>query len=381
MKIENRKLKIAFVLDDSLDRGDGVQTYVTTLGRWFVDQGHDVHYLVGKTTKSSLKNIHSLSGTVKVRFNKNRLSVPLPASKRKIRELLRKEKFDVLHVQMPYSPMLGEKIILNAPDSVAVIGTFHILPFSKVEAASTRVLGIWLRRSLKRFDRIFSVSAPAAGFAYAAFGVESGILPNAVDLDRFKAGKKLKRYNDKKLNVVYLGRLVARKGCMHLLGAFAYLNRHDELKNVRLIVAGGGPLENKLKNYVKAHDLQDVVEFAGFVPEDSKPDLLATADIAVFPSTGGESFGIVLVEAMAAGADVVLAGDNPGYSFVLKGNEKQLVNPANVEAFAQTLRHFLRDSSARKRAKSRQVKLIADYDVSAVGSKLLDTYREVLRNR
>lgn len=374
-------MKIAFVLDDSLDRSDGVQQYITTLGQWFDNQRHDVHYLVGKTTKSSLKNVHSLSGTVKVRFNKNRLSIPLPASKSKICELLEKEKFDVLHVQMPYSPMLAEKVILNAPAGTAVIGTFHILPFSKLEAVSTRVLGVWLRRSLKRFDRTFSVSAPAAGFAYATFGIETQVLPNAVDLDRFKAGKKLKRYSDGKLNVVYLGRLVSRKGCPHLLSAFSHLKRQGALKNVRLIVAGSGPLEGKLKNYVKANDLQDIVEFVGFISETAKPDYLASADLAVFPSTGGESFGIVLVEAMAAGANVVIAGDNPGYSFVLNSNQEQMVNPADTEAFARTLQHFLQNDRARKRAKTRQMDLVADYDVRTVGPKLLKTYREVLRSR
>jgi phosphatidylinositol alpha-mannosyltransferase len=374
-------IKIAFVLDDSLDRTDGVQQYIMTLGEWFTSQGHEVHYLVGHTKRTDVPNIHSLSRTLRVRANQNRLSTPLPASTRKVRQLLERERFDVLHVQMPYSPFMAAKVIQQAPPETAIIGTFHILPFSRLEAAATRVLGIALKRSLKRFDRVLSVSEPAAVFARRSFHVETEVLPNAVHLEKFRSGKKMKQYDDGKLNVVYLGRLVARKGCMHLLTAIARLRHSYNVGNIRLIVAGTGPLEKKLKGFVQKQNLQHVVEFVGFVSEKDKRDYLATADIAVIPSTGGESFGIVLVEAMAAGADVVIAGDNPGYRFVLSGSEEQLVRPHDTEAFVRVLKYFMQDSQARKRAKERQKKLMAAYDVREVGPKLLKTYEQTLQTK
>ena len=374
-------MKIAFVLDDSLDRTDGVQQYVTTLGEWFTSQGHEVHYLVGHTTRTDLPNIHSLSRTLRVRANQNRLSTPLPASTRRIRQLLERERFDVLHVQMPYSPFLAAKVIQQASPETAIIGTFHILPFSRLEAAGTRALGMVLKRSLKRFDRVLSVSEPAAVFARRSFHVETEVLSNAVHLKKFQSGKKLKRYDDGRLNVVYLGRLVSRKGCMHLLTAVARLRDSYELEKIRLIIAGTGPLEKQLKNFVQKHRLQSVVEFVGYVSEADKRDYLATADIAVVPSTGGESFGIVLVEAMAAGADVVVAGDNPGYRFVLSGSEEQLVKPDDTEAFVRVLKYFMQDSRARKRAKARQEKLMTAYDVREVGLKLLKIYEQTLRTK
>lgn len=379
--MKKRSLKIGFVLDDSLDKADGVQQYILTLGRWFSSQGHDVHYLVGHTKRDDIVNIHSLSRTVGVRFNQNRMSTPLPARPRKIRELLKREKFDVLHVQMPYSPFLAARVINQAPATTAVIGTFHILPYSRLESTATRALGLALKRSLKRFDHIISVSQPAADFARRALKVQSEVIPNAVDVSRYRRAKKLKKYNDGRINIVYLGRLVERKGCMHLLRAVENLHHKQLLDSVRIIIASKGPLEAKLKKFVHAAKLTDFVEFTGFVPEDEKPELLASADIAVLPSTGGESFGIVLVEAMAAGADVVIAGDNPGYASVMGGDSGQLVDPKDTQAFSYLLSHFMHDQAARAEARSWQAERALEYDVRTVGTRLLEVYTDVLRKK
>lgn len=98
-------MKIAYVLDDRLDKPDGVQQYVRDMSGWMRDKGHEVHYLVGNSPGATESNLHNLSRTVGVRFNKNRMRIPLPASKRAIKQLLDDERFDVLHVQMPYSPL------------------------------------------------------------------------------------------------------------------------------------------------------------------------------------------------------------------------------------------------------------------------------------
>jgi Glycosyltransferase Family 4 len=123
-------MKIGFVLDDTLDSTDGVQQYVLTLGKWLKDQGHDVHYLVGATKRRDIPDVHSLSRNMSVRFNGNQMSMPLPAKKFEITALLSTEKFDVLHVQVPYSPLLAHRVIMAAPPQTAIIGTFHIAPNS-----------------------------------------------------------------------------------------------------------------------------------------------------------------------------------------------------------------------------------------------------------
>lgn len=114
----------------------------------------------------------------------------------------------------------------------------------------------------------------------------------------------------------------------------------------------------------------------GFVDESDKPALLAGADIAVFPSTGGESFGIVLIEAMAAGARVVLGGDNVGYRTVLGDHPDLLIDPKDTKAFANRLAHFLEFEQSRIDAATWARKAVKQYDVAFVGNKILHIYME-----
>jgi phosphatidylinositol alpha-mannosyltransferase len=159
------------------------------------------------------------------------------------------------------------------------------------------------------------------------------------------------------------------------------MREHNQLQNVRVIICGKGPLENRLKTYVKKQHLNHVVTFTGYVSERVKPNYLATADIAVFPSTGGESFGIVLIEAMAAGANVVLGGDNAGYRSVLGEHPDQLVDVADTAAFAKQLHHFIVSSRARTAAYKWQQQQLTRYDVRTVGDELLKLYQQQLLKR
>lgn len=374
-------MKIGFVLDDSLDKSDGVQQYVLTLGTWYGQQGHDVHYLVGETERDDIPNIHSLSRNIRTKFNQNRLSTPLPASKQAIKDLMDLEDFDVLHIQIPYSPLLAARVINAAGPKTVVVGTFHIIPFSAFEAMATAALGLVLRRNLKRFDAIYSVSEPARVFAKKSFRINSEVRPNVVDLHRYTRAKPLKQYDDGAITIVFLGRLVERKGCMHLLEALERLHAQHRLDRVRVLICGKGPLENKLRAYVKAKHLGHVVQFVGYVDEDAKAQYLASADIAVFPSTGGESFGIVLIEAMAAGSKVVLGGNNIGYQSVLGTQKDQIINPLKTAEFAERLLYFINSARARQQAHRWQQTHIKNYDVRAVGNGLLSAYETMIAKR
>lgn len=210
------KLKIAFVLDDSLDKTDGVQQYILTVGTWMKTQGHDVHFIVGQTSRADLQGVHSMSKNVNVRFNRNRMSMPLPASRSAIKTLLDQENFDVIHVQMPYSPFLAGRVITLANKKSAVIGTFHIAPHSELVHVSNIILRAVVARSIPRFDKIISVSKVAQSFAKKTFKIDSIVIPNTLDLASFENAKPFPEYKDT-LNIVFVGRLVERKGCMYLL--------------------------------------------------------------------------------------------------------------------------------------------------------------------
>jgi phosphatidyl-myo-inositol alpha-mannosyltransferase len=370
-------MKIGFVFDDSLDKNDGIQQYMFSLERWLKTQGHEVHYLVGETTRTDIANVHSLSRNVKVQFNGNRLSIPLGASKKTVRALLTKERYDVLHVQVPYHPLMAGRIITAAKTTdTAVIGTFHVAPYSPLVTVGSYALGLWSKPTLKKFHKIVSVSTAAADLARKTFHIETDILPNVFDYARFHDAAPFERYRDGVPTIVFLGRLVPRKGCMQLLQAAAQL----KTQMFRIVICGAGPLESQLKSYVNQNGLADKVEFAGRVSEEDKPRYLASADISVFPSSAGESFGIVLIEAMASGKAAVLGGNNPGYATVLGGKPQQLFSTSDVSALATKLDVLLSDEAARVAAATWGEQESAQYDVHEVGKKLVDIYKQFAPN-
>jgi phosphatidylinositol alpha-mannosyltransferase len=375
------KLKIGIVFDDSLDKPDGVQQYVLTLGRWLTSQGHDVHYLVGETKRTDIPNLHSLARNMGVRFNQNRMAMPLPADKLPIKQLLQTEQFDVLHVQVPYSPFLAGRIIAAAGPATAIVGTFHIAPHGAMVSVANRLLGMWVRKGLRRFDVMTATSVPAQQFAKQTFHIDSEVVPLPLDLSKFYGAEPFARYQYNK-NVVFLGRLVERKGCEYLLHAVETINRAGAWpEGAKVLICGAGPLEETLRDYAERHKIDGYVEFAGYISEEAKPRYLACADIAVYPSTGGESFGIVLLEAMASSRGAVLAGDNPGYASVMAPHPESLFDPHDTAVLAEKILSMLVDTKARSNARIWQREYVKQFDIKTIGPRTADIYTQALHNR
>ena len=370
-------MKVALVLDDSIDRPDGVQQYVRSLGSYLTSVGHEVHYLCS-ASESTDPFVHALSRTASVKFNGNGLTTPLPASRKVIRSLLEREMFDVIHVQTPHSPFLAGRVVEEARKlqarSVRIVATFLILPHSRFSALSTRALGKVLAKNLRKFDVISAVTEPAAEFAKASFGISDvPVIPIGVDVAAFQAAihtPRPARAAGDTLVVAFLGRLVERKGVLELLEAVALLPG-EILDRLDVRIGGRGPLMEDAENAVAQHGLRDVVSFEGFVSEEDKPQFMADADIAVFPALGGESFGIVLIEAMAAGSGVVLAGANPGYLSVIGDRAEVSVDARDTEAFASLLERLVEDSALRDEIHAEQQALVLEFDVNVVGERVL----------
>lgn len=365
---------IAFCYDDTLDSTDGVAQYVKTLGAWLSTNGHEVSYLVGQTKSTDWHGglVHSLARNLSVKFNGNRLSMPVISSRSKIQKLVAEGEYDVIHVQVPYSPLMSQRVIRAASSKTAIIGTFHVAPKHRLSELGAKALRQLYGSSLKRFDQMLSVSPVAADFAGKTLGVESKVLPNVLELRRFSAARTVNEPE----RIVFLGRLVERKGAGQLLGAFNRLRL--KIPNAKLTIAGDGPLRPKLERYVRNNRLEGQVEFLGFIDEDGKPDLLAKASIACFPSTGGESFGYVLVESMAAGSGVILAGDNPGYRGLLGKQPELLIDPNDQNLFADRLYRLLVDDDLRKQLHEWQLREVDRYDVEKVGPQIVAEYARAI---
>lgn len=372
-------MRIGLVLDDTLDTADGVQQYVLGVGSWLAEQGHDVHYLVGHTSRTDIPQVHPMSRNLKTRFNGNRMSMPLPTSRRRLQRFFEQHHFDVIHVQVPYSPFMAGRLLKIVPETTAVIGTFHILPYSRMVRSANRALGVWNKRSGRRFDRMLAVSEPAKDFAMRTYGYKNVVVvPNPVRLSQFAGAYS----NDPTLNIIFLGRLVERKGALQLLKAVAYLREQKLFTGAFQVHIGGkGEMLGRLQAFASANNLSTTVTFHGFISEQAKADFLAAADIAVYPSSGGESFGIVLLEAMAAARGVVLAGNNPGYTSVMAPFGEQLFDAQNIRAFAELMAHWLHDVPGRTAAAKQQKAYVARFDIDVVGRQLLEVYNQALQSR
>lgn len=378
---DGKLLTIGLVIDDSLDSTDGVQQHVLTLGRWLTTKGHTVHYLTSTTKRTDLQNVHSLAKNWRLKFNGNRVGIPLPAAKSDITKLINEVDFDVLHIHMPYSPLMAGKVINAAKPGTAIVGTFHILPWTALTRVGTKALGWIQRKQLAKFKSIIAVSSPAAAFATEAFKVSPVVIGNPVRVLGYEQAytAEIDRLaqdpipEGSPVRIFFLGRLVERKGAAELLAACRRLvDITDE--PFKVIIGGRGPLHDQLNSYCLTTGLDKQVEFIGYVAEDDKAELLAQADIVALPSTGGESFGISVVEALAASRGVVVAGDNPGYRSVMSGLEHNIVDAKDTEAFAQILKKYVEDASARAAESKAQIAQARTFDVGVIGRQIMAQY-------
>lgn len=362
-------MTIGLILDDTLDRSDGVQQAVLALGAELSSRGHDVHYIVTETLRTDIKNVHSLTKYFSVAFNGNSVRTPRPVSRKTISNLLTEVKFDVLHVQMPYSPFFAAKILRMAPKYVKKFGTFHILPYNIASKIGTKILGLALARNKKLLNHSFAVSEPANRFMKIGFGIDSGIvLANPVDYEFYNSFTKKPHI---KKQIVFVGRFEQRKGVKQLVEAYSKLPI-DLINSSELTMCGKGPMLEEMK--LLADKLKVDINFPGFVSDDDKAQYLSDADIAVFPSISGESFGIVLTEAMSAGSGVTLGGNNPGYRSVLAPWPKTMFDPKDVESLTRKLEEFLSNDKQRTDIGVKQHAAAKQYDIKLIVDNLEDYY-------
>lgn len=375
-------LTIGFVFDDTLDALDGVQQHIITIGTELARRGHDVHYLVGETHHSPVPQTVSLARNVMVSFNGNRMRIPLPVCKREIRAALAHNNYDILHIQAPYSPLFGGRVLECAPQSTGVVATYHIAPIDRRARYGGRALGLINAHSHRRVDEVIAVSQVAAQYAQFTAHTHGTIIANPVNVEKFATAAHRTTRDAAHPHIVFLGRLVPRKGAQLLLDALDYGERHGmfPMPGLHVTIAGDGPLMDDCVQ--RAARLRTPVQFVGTVDE-GKTDLLASADVAVFPAIGGETFGIVLPEAIASGAGVTLAGDNPGYRWTMRGDEDALfsVGPDHARVLAERITRALTDAPWARRLHAREEALLDRYNVQAVTDEVEQVYARAIADR
>jgi len=335
-------MKIGIVTPYAYPMPGGVNDHVGSLYRVLRARGHDVRIITSShgLQKASEGDIIRVGKGFSVPFNGSMGTITLsPTYLAQVRAILERERFDVLHYHEPFVPFLS-LVTLTLSTSVNV-GTFHAFGGLSISYEfGKRMLGHYAG---KLHGRI-AVSPAARHFISRYFPGEYKIVPNGVEPGRYQRAVPIARYRDGVPNILFVGRMEPRKGLIHLLRAFRKLQR-DGVR-ARLLLVGTGPGEREARRYVLTRQLDDV-EFLGRVSEAQKAQLFKTADIYVSPATGRESFGIVLLEAMSAGAPIICS-DIHGYRGVVRRERDGiLVEPGNADALATSIRRLIDDPALR----------------------------------
>lgn len=367
-------MKVCLVSPYDFFHPGGVTEHVRHLADRLRARGHEV---VIMAPSSRVSDDHGIPGYVRigrsvpVRSNGSVARVALSFHLvRRVRSLLAREDFDVVHYHEPLVP--GLPLTTLRFHRGANVGTFH--------AMARRNLGYYygryvLGRYFKRLHARVAVSAPARDFVSRYFDGDYRIIPNGIDTRRFHPelepvpGTR----SDGQATILFVGRMEQRKGFPVLLQAYKLLRQ--QRADARLVVVGDGPMRWGYERQVEAENIPDVL-FCGHVGGDVLPRYYASADVFCAPAIGGESFGIVLLEAMACGVPV-LASAIPGFSQVVaSGQDGLLAPPRQPAVWAQALESLLNEPELRRTMGRAGVEKAQRYDWIRVTDDILAVYEE-----
>jgi phosphatidylinositol alpha-mannosyltransferase len=366
------RLKIGIVSPYGYPHPGGVNEHVRFTYEAMARLGHDVWIITSKYGKERENegNIIRLGTGWAFPTNGSIGRVTLGwRFKQQARAVLDEQRFDILHFHEPFVPFLSPTV-LQASRTVNV-GTFHAFGgFSPSYWVGRRFAGDLASRLHGRI----AVSGAARHFIGRYFPGEYRIIPNGVELDRFERAEPYEQLRDGVLNILFVGRLEERKGLIHLLKAYHRLRKRHV--DARLLVVGAGPKLREYRRYVGLRGIRDV-EFLGRVTDEEKARYFASADVFCAPATGQESFGIVLLEAMAAGVPIV-ASDIHGYKQVVqRGVQGLLVEPRKPRALAAALYTLALDPELRDRMGEAGRARAPEFSWERVTEQVIDFYREV----
>lgn len=369
-------MKIGLVSPYDYSFPGGVVIHISHLAKCFLEMGHSVKILA-PCSKKDINYFHEevipIGKPFPVPSSGSIARVPLsPWLQIQIKKVLQEEKFDILHIHEPF----GSPLSLNAliVSNTINIGTFH--------AYHSKPRAYWFgkpifKKLLAKLHGKIAVSKPAREFVGRHLPADYQIIPNGVDIEGFcPEGPVVEKFADGKLNILFVGRLEKRKGLDYLLGAYGKIK--NKFPDSRLIVAGPGTrLRSKYEKMVEEKGLTDVV-FAGFVSGSELPTYYRTAHVFCSPATGGESFGIILLEAMASGKPVV-ASNIEGYANVIThGEDGLLFPPKDEEALAEAMSLLLVDKSLRQVMGLKGRQKAESYSWANIASKVLNYYIKLL---
>ena len=371
-------MKIALVSPYDFAHPGGVPNHISSLERHLTRMGHEVKVIAPASRAVT---------TFGDRFIPIGKPHPIPSSGSIIRipislhlaptikEMLAREKFDVIHLHEPFMPMLCSAVLRLS--NTANIGTFHACDGSPGYNMGWPIGRIILNLRRRKLDGKIAVSKPAMNYASKYVPGHYEIIPNGIDLEHFSPDvSPIEEYRDGKLNILFVGRLEFRKGVNYLLKAYLQVKR--EISNSRLIIVGPGTrLRKRYEKWIRHNALKDVV-FVGYATYSDLPRYYKTADVFCAPATSRESFGIILLEAMAIGKPIVATNIDGYASVATHGEEGWLVPPKNSGELAHALISLLKDEKLRQQMGAQGRATAEKYSWERIAQRVLDYYVRVL---
>lgn len=362
----NRKLRIGIVCPYSWDVPGGVQNHIRDLAEFLINNGHHVEVLAPATESEDLPEyVVSAGRAVSIPYNGAvaRVLFGVVANSR-VRSWINEGDFDLLHLHEPAIPSLS--LLACWAGEGAMVGTFHAA--AKYQKAIVAI-GPILEPVIEKLSARIAVSESARLTLTAHLETDAIVIPNGIYADNYRDGTAREQWQGNTIG--FLGRFEEdRKGLPVLLDALPIISRF--IPDIRVLIAGPGDSEEVLAKVDP--QLRHRVEFLGKISEEDKADFLASVSLYIAPNTGGESFGIILAEAMAGGSAVV-ASDIPAFADVLgHGQYGALFESENSESLAKVIIDLLRDETKRKDLATAGALHAQRFDWSQVGEEIFEVY-------
>jgi phosphatidylinositol alpha-mannosyltransferase len=357
-------VRVALACPYAWDDPGGTQVHVRELGIHLLERGHEILAVAPVRRVAAEPWVRAVGRPVDVRYNASVAPIdPRPWSIRRIRGELRSFRPDVVHAHEPLAPSTGMWATLAA--GVPVVGTFHAGPDRSILYDLAAPV---LRRVARRLTVRVAVSRRAEEVARSRIGGAFEIVPNGLRTEPFRTATPRDLGPGRKL--LFVGRLHPRKGFPTAVAAFGLVAA--EHPDVRLVVAGDGDQRDAVS--MLRPELRDRVTMLGTVPHEDLPAIHAACDLYLGPAAGGESFGVVLIEAMAAGLPVV-ASDIPGYREVVDDAvEGFLVPPGDAPGVAKAATRILGDPELASRLGDAGRRRAGGFDWDVVATRLESIY-------
>jgi phosphatidyl-myo-inositol alpha-mannosyltransferase len=357
-----------------LARAGGVATQVRAQARALRQLGHDVR-VCGPASAPLGCGETAITGVVTVSFGGTESGLGLdPRGAFRVARLLTSHAFDVVHVHEPLVPAVPWFVVRQA--RAPIVATFHV--HRERGHRWYPIARPWLRSLLDRVHCRIAVSEPARETIAQYFPGAYEVVPNGIDVDAFRAPRaRPAALSSDGLHVVYVGRLEPRKGVDHLIRAMARVQR--TVRDANLVIVGDGPQQRPLIDVARALAVR--VEFTGRVDDADLPAYVQAADVVCSPALGGESFGIVLLEAMACEKPIV-ASRIAGYqALVAPAACGVLVPPGDDHALSEALLTLLQDRHLRQSLGARGLHSARQHDWSSIARALEGIYGRLVEAR